>query len=300
MENNNILTIIKIHRPNLSENSLKTYNSTLVNLYYSVYPNDKLISSVKFFNFDDFINFLKDTPYNKRKSKLSALVVITNSNKENPNPYQTLMMEDIHKWDAEQKKQIINPDTEQISQEEVKTILKKYEEVFNSKTSSIQDKQDYIILCLSSGAYIPPRRSLDWCELKFKNINKDTDNFIKTIGGKFPTFVLNKYKTNKSYGTTLIKIPPELVKILKKWLAIIKPINTETILFDKNMNPLTAVKFTQRLNKIFNGKISVNALRHSYTTEKYEDVEMPPLEEIEETAKLMGHSLTQHLEYIKK
>ena len=36
------------------------------------------------------------------------------------------------------------------------------------------------------------------------------------------------------------------------------------------MNPLSSVKLNQRINKIFSDrKVSVNALRHSYLTDKY-------------------------------
>ena len=47
-----------------------------------------------------FINYLKDTEYNKRKTILASLVVISNSK-----DYNTLMLEDIEKHKAEQLKQ---------------------------------------------------------------------------------------------------------------------------------------------------------------------------------------------------
>ena len=62
-------------------------------------------------------------------------------------------------------------------------------------------------------------------------------------------------------------MPRALQTILKKWVNI-NP--TKTLLFDANMNALSSVKLNQRINKIFHEKkVSVNALRHSYLTDKY-------------------------------
>ena len=64
-------------------------------------------------------------------------------------------------------------------------------------------------------------------------------------------------------------------------------------MFDKNFEPLTAVKLNQRLNKIFDGKkISVNALRHTFLTEKYGDI----VEDMED----MGSSINMVTTYVKK
>jgi hypothetical protein len=62
---------------------------------------------------------------------------------------------------------------------------------------------------------------------------------------------------------------------------------------------MTNVKLSQRLNKIFDGlKISTGLLRHIYLTEKLKDV--PKLQELEQLASDMGHSLKEQLEYVKK
>jgi len=56
---------------------------------------------------------------------------------------------------------------------------------------------------------------------------------------------------------------------------------------------LTSVKLNQRLNKIFGGKkISVNALRHTFLTEKYQDLP----DDLQE----MGSSVSMATTYIKK
>jgi len=55
---------------------------------------------------------------------------------------------------------------------------------------------------------------------------------------------------------------------------------------------------SQRLNKIFDGlKISTGMLRHIYISSKLKDV--PKLQELEQMAHDMGHSVSEALEYIK-
>ena len=110
-------------------------------------------------------------------------------------------------------------------------------------------------------------------------------------------FCFNQYKTAKFYHKQDVEVPVTLKTVLNKWTKLI---NNDYLLFDSNNNPLTPVKLNQRLNKIFDGKISVNALRHSFLTDKYLNKPMTNLKDMNETAKEMGHSVMQALEYVKK
>ena len=90
---------------------------------------------------------------------------------------------------------------------------------------------------------------------------------------------------------------PIRLKILKKWVSI-NP--TNYLLYDNAGKKLTPVKLNQRLNKIFNGrKISVNALRHGYLTDKYGDM-IQKNKEIDETMTDMGSSKSMLNTYLKK
>ena len=58
-----LINLIKQNRPKLSASSINTYVSTLKNLYFQVYPADKLekkIEIAKFYNHKDFIDYLAD------------------------------------------------------------------------------------------------------------------------------------------------------------------------------------------------------------------------------------------------
>jgi len=158
--------------------------------------------------------------------------------------------------------------------------------------SDLQDIQNYIILCLTSGIYIPPRRSLDWTEFKIKNINKSEDNYLDKN-----EFVFNRYKTARFYNEQRVTCPKPLLSILKKW---IKTSNNDYLLFDSNGGKLTSVKLNQRLNRIFGKACSVNILRHVYLTDKFGD-EIERGRVMSNTAEAMGTSSQQVIgTYIKK
>lgn len=307
---------LRENRPNLSNNSVKTYTSILKNLYKKVYPNVPLDLD-NFKNQDKFIKHLEDIDGSKRKTYLSALVVVCGDDCEK---YSTLMNEDGVKYNQEQKKQKrTEKQTENwIEQDELQNIISNLEveanKIFkkgaklpsdpsdpkrNWSMEDLQIAQNYILLCLVSGQYIPVRRSLEWAEMKISNFSEDT-NSLEMPKRKPWKFVMRRYKTQKFHGDQEVIIPPELKKILTKWLKLLNQIcpDNEYLLIDKNCNKLSSVKITQRLNKIFGKNASVNILRHSFVTDKYKD--MPSLQELQEEASDMGHSLTEHLEYIKK
>ena len=141
-----------------------------------------------------------------------------------------------------------------------------------------------------SGIYIPPRRNLDYCEFKIKNVDKEKDNYLDKN-----SLVFNTYKTAKFYGEQRIEIPKELKSILTKW---IKLNDTDHLLFDINGSKLTSVKLTQRLNKIFGKHSGANLLRHLYLTERFSDT-IKKNNEIDDTMEEMGSSASQLKTYVK-
>lgn len=285
-------------RPNLSKQSVKTYVSILKNLYSKVFPGSAL--DIKKFDDDSkVIQHLKSIEPNKRKTILSALVIITNK----PS-YRNLMLEDISKYNEEQHKQTKNEKQSEswVETDNIKTLLKQLENeaklVYKKvkqqplNVSDLQTVQNYIIMALLGGQYIPPRRSKDYVEFKIKNINKSEDNYMDKN-----KFVFNNYKTAKTYGQQVVEIPSALQRIIKKWISI-NP--TDYLLFDSNKNKLSNVKLNQRLNKLFDHKkVGVNQLRHTYLSDKYQTSIETNKAMAEDLAK-MGSSTIQEKVYIKK
>ena len=79
-------------KPSLSQSSITTYHSILKSLYTKVFhSNDIEINKLKQ-DTDKILDFLKDLPFNKRKTTLSALLIISPNEKR----YRDLILQDIH------------------------------------------------------------------------------------------------------------------------------------------------------------------------------------------------------------
>jgi integrase len=285
--------IIKHKRPALSDSSITTYNSILKNLYKHCFGTGD-IDTQKFDDTDKILSYLKEVPANKRKTILSALVIMTDEKK-----YRTLMLEDIKEYNQD-----IGTQEKSESQKEnwvegtdIKSLweqLKHTADLLYKKphltTNDLQEIQNFIILSLLGGIFISPRRSKDFCDFKIKNIDTSKDNFIKKN-----ELIFNSYKTSKFYGEQKIEIPPALKSILNKWIKV-NP--SDWLLFDSNMNPLSSVKMNQRLNKLFGKKVSVNLLRHSFLTDKYGET-IKKNKEIADTMEQMGSSSNMLKTYVK-
>ena len=285
-------------KPSLSPSSLKTYHSILKSLYSKVFQSNT-IDILKFKeDTNKILEYLKDLPFNKRKTTLSALLIINPNEKR----YRDMMLNDINTYNQEQKQQIMNEKQEDnwITEDQIKhkwEMAKKNAMLLYKKQhlslADLQDIQTFVILSLLSGVFIPPRRLLDYCEpFKIKNINLDKDNYMDK-----KNLIFHTYKTAKYYGRQEVVLPLPLKKILLKWISI-NP--TDYLLFDSQMKPLSSVKLNQRLVKLFdNKKIGVNMLRHIYLSTKYQPLATMN-KELENDFKQMGSSIAQTNVYIKK
>jgi hypothetical protein len=283
---------IKDKRSTLSDSSLTTYSSILRSLFKKIYGDGEIDFS-KFNEADKILEYLKDLTPSKRKTVLSALVIITDNKK-----YRDQMLTDVRDYNKEISKQE-KTDTQEanwVTQKEVEDMyneLKRNANLIykkeNKTPNDLQVLQNFIILALFK--LIAPRRSKDYVDFKIKNVDKEKDNYMDK--GKF---VFNSYKTAKTYGKQEVPISKELTTIINKWVKV-NP--TDYLLFDVNMNPLSSVKLNQRFNRIFDGKkIAVNALRHSYLTDKYAD-DMKKKNVMSNDMTNMGSSLSQAETYIK-
>ncbi len=289
---------LKAKRANLSEGSLKTYNSLLKSIYKSCFGNVKEPEIKNFKDTKKILEFLKPKTLSSRKTYLASLVCIAPDVKE----YKDMMNEDMINYKHEIDKQQLNDKQARanITSEEIRAIyedLKKTAEHLYKKSkltnSDLQYIQDYIIVSLLGGVHIVPRRSLDFVEMKIRNIDKDNDNYIDK-----KQFVFHKFKTAKFHeGGQTLEIPLVLRKILNKWISVI-PENVDYLLFNGGLDKLSNVTLNQRLNRIFKGPISINQMRHTYLTEKYGAM-MQKQKEMAETMEDMGSSDKQAKVYVK-
>jgi hypothetical protein len=212
--------ILREKRPHLTDNSVKTYKSVLNNIWRKAYDSDEEMTMDKFNNTEHILSCLVDEPINTRKTKLAALVVLT----DNKTYYQP-MIDDIKLLKTEMIKQQKNEKQQEnmISMEAVDNIYKNLEshaKLYLSKpkltSAEINEIQKWILVCLTSGLFIAPRRSADW-NMKWKNYDEDKDDYVDV---KNSQFVFNSYKTVKIYGKVKIDIPKSLKLILNKWFKI--------------------------------------------------------------------------------
>ena len=285
-----IISILKQKRPNLHDKSVKTYASLLKNImknmnYEHVEDLDKEPKKV--------IEFLKHKyeSINGLKTRLSALYVITENK-----AYHTDMMTNIEKYNTETNKQEKNQKQKDnwMTSEDIQTIYDNLETktkpLFKKKdlsTKELLQIQDFVILSLFT--LIPPRRIMDYIEMKINNISTNKNNFIKGN-----SLVFNTYKTSKQKGQQKINIPKELKSILTKYIKLIAD-KSDYLLFNNKFQKLSTPNMTLRLNKIFGKKVSVNMLRHIYLSEKHAD----NLKDMKQDFESMGSSLKQSAVYIK-
>jgi len=287
-----IADILRTKRPNLTASSCKTYCSSLVNLAKQIKGNDETIG-VDWFsqNEKEILEFLEKKEPKLRKGTLSALFVLTDIE-----TYREQMLKDcklVNENNKEQKKsdkEALNWVTQDMIKEKYTQFKQQVDDMIESKLIHHNTFINFFLVALLGGVLMPPRRSLDYAEMKVRNFDEDKDNYIKN-----GTMVFNIYKTAKKYGKQIVKIPKELVPYIKKWTKYQK---NDYLLFANNDKPLNSSQITKLLNTIFGKKVSVDILRHVYLSNYYKDI--PNLKDMVKIAADMGHSISQALEYVKK
>jgi hypothetical protein len=290
-----IQEILRKNKPDVKESSIKTYSNIVGKLCKNLelhFEEDVFIR-----NKAKVMEYLKNIPISTQRSVISAIIAI------HPDEHFKELLDRANEDYNAQKATGEATQKERdnwVSQDEIADKLKELRRLSKSVSSKkemtskdYQTLQNYLILALTSGYYIPPRRLADFTNLKINNINHETDNYIKD----YNILILNIYKTAGKYGEQEVHLPPKLVKIIDKFLEQTEHINRDYMLFDNYYQPLTSVKLNQRLNSIFDGKkISTNNFRHSYLTEKFGD----NYNSLKDTATMMGTSVgTIQGHYIK-
>ena len=299
--NADLAELMKKNKADIAKNTLRTYASLLRNLYYNSTgkPKEEAIDMSWYHDEDTVLKALENKPAGVRKTILAGLMALVG--KEGSAKYRKQMMDDRDEYDEWVKKQEMSDRQKQNWKtfDEVSRVVQEYEararKIMNDGTILPSERRilvDWMILALTTGYYFPPRRSMDYFLMKFREFDKKEDNFLDKN-----TFVFNKYKTAKTYNQQSMEIPKSFRPLLSKYIKTI-PDGVNTLLYDAHGNEMYAVKITQRLNSIFGAKVSVSMLRHIFLTSKLGDV--PPLKQLEELAENMGHSVSQQLEYIKR
>jgi len=294
--NKEISKLIVEKRPESSKSTVRTYTS-LLSTFVRKSIGEVGIEEIKEY-FDNTERVLenenKDASLSSRKTLLSALYVVTGKME-----YRTLMMTvaSEHTKEIRQQKKNEKQAKNWMSYEEVMSVVEKYRKdtvgLFRSKEPLVGPEfmkaQKYIILALTTGVYIPPRRSLDWTQMNLRNADA-SNNFIDKSNFHFVT-----YKTAKTYGKQVVEMPRALRMLLTKWMKI-NP--SDYLLVNMSGGRMSNSELVHQLNAIFEKNVSTTLLRNIYITNKFGD--MPKLKDMEAVAEKMGHNVSMQMKYIKR
>lgn len=286
---------IKGNRPNLSASSLRTYSYVLKKLL------DQLKMPVKDYekildNPRKVLDLLKDQTPQSRKTVLAVLISLFGKTDKTDMFHQQMLM------DAQKYNDVLKSQNKTVKQQEnwmswdeitkvYQYLYKKLSPLFKKQTLLKKDILELVdLVMLAVYVLMPPRRSSDFVNMKIKNYNTETDNYVNMKKGEL---VFNNYKTDKTYGRQVVKMSPKLKTLLKKWMAV-NP--TDYLLFDTKFNPLTQSRLTVKMNNLFGKNISTSLLRHIYITDVVLK-DAPLLREREEIAREMAHSLGTQDQY---
>jgi len=299
-----IIKTLKEKKPSISPSSLKTYSSTLNAFYYKNHPAKSPMNIDWFNNQEKIINLLKDYNINSRKTMYSAIIAMIDKS----DLYKKAMMADITTKNNENISQLKSK-TQEENWIEYPEIIKKVDlEIKKNKALLISRSGDLsakemerltllMILCLTTGKFIPPRRNMDWNLMKYKNYDEKTDNYVDIdIHEHKYDFVFNKYKTDKTYHEQRIAIPLGLQPIMIDYIKHLD--EGDYLLSKRNGSPFAQNDIGKLLSEFFGKKIGTSMLRHIYLSNLYKDI--PALSQMQKVATEMGHSTNMALEYIKK
>lgn len=257
------------------------------------------------------LNFLKDKesileqinskkPNTKRTYLISIVSAVKNSeNKQIKKLYDFYypMLEQLNKDFTDNTKKTDNEVENWITDEELNEIKENCDKIVDDIKGKrkIDDKQyDKLLDCLVLALYtkIAPRRSLDYVEMVVdKPQENQTTNYY--YQGKF---FFNRFKTQKTYKQQITEVPTELNEIIKLYLKHKKGDTNKLLVNVKGIPFKSSTDMTNRLNKIFDKKVSSSLLRKQFLTNKYGSI----IDELEKDTTNMATSVGTALNnYIK-
>lgn len=255
--------------------------------------------------------YISSFQYKTKRSYYIAIVVYLKAIGKDSTFYDNCVKEMGKKIEDDDKKNIASDKEKQniVKREEIERILINLEDIIadlESKSKMVmkyfRTLQNYLIVNLYF--LIPPIRN-DYVAVDvYETLPFLTSNSKNYISLHEHTLILNRYKTDKKYGSITIKLPVKIIEIIRKLFQVRGSIFTElkgetALLLNANLKRMSKVNLIQNLNTIFRRKVSVTMLRKSYISEKYPVVHT--IQDMETDASIMGHSVAlQQSTYRKK
>lgn len=245
--------------------------------------------------------YLEPFAYKTKRSYYIALVVYLKAIGKSSDFYDNCIKKMWEEIQTQDKKNEPNQKERNniVKKTEIESILKNLEE--NISKLEQQNKlnmkyfrtvQNYLILNLYY--LIPPMRNDYVLVDVYETLPVFTSNEKNYISLQEEKLIINRYKTDRTYGQITIKLPVRIRDLVRKIFRqreeIFPKLRGEVaLLINSELNRMSKVNLIQNLNTIFKRKVSVTMLRKSYISEKY-PVEHT-IEDMERDAKTMGHSV---------
>ena len=192
-------------------------------------------------------------------------------------------------YQKEQKDYYTNLDVElSITEEEIEDRIKELREAY-AKSKYWMDRQDLLMILIY--ARCPPRNELRI--LKKKDYDKDTDNYID----EDYNIVENEYKLSSRKKTQhIIPIKDEEIK------KLIDEVETTYIIIPRYRSirdkPINKTAYIAVVKSVCCG-VTSGVLRQLYAS-KIAEYDKEYMQKQEEAAKVLGHSMPVHINYIKR
>ncbi len=295
-----LIKMIKEKRPNLKDNSLRSYLITLRKL-----NNEKPVKNLNYLKkTDEIMDQINKFSLPTQRNKLTSLLVVLSAYQkeefDSAENYYRKQLEDRNKEYNELISTHSKSDKQEknwVTLEELKKIMKQYK-----KEAFENPNKKNVMKYLVSALYLlqPPKR-LIYSNMKIINNRKDNDgktNYLLNLGRNKKYFILNSYKTESKHGKKEILIPKDINSIINMWL---KYNNTDNFLLNTKGENISSNGLGKYIKKLFEktGKeITINLLRNIFVSE---NVNLDVLKKNQEIADSMNHSTgTQQSVYLKK
>ena len=306
---------------NIKANSLKAYLISLQKTHDFIEGEGELEDLNFLKNEEEVVEKLQDLKLSTQKNYLSAIIVALDAMNDEGDYDSELEyyrgylaeLQKQHQEEQEKQQKTKSQDENWASMKELRKVMNKYKtDIMERELLTKQELnrkqfdlvQKWVVANLFLDDENPPTR-LDYAPMKvikeedFQKLSdeeKDDANYLVLKSRNKKYFHFGEYKTAKKYGANVIPVGKKLNSVLNIWLRI-NP--TDSLLLNSQGKPQTANGLGKYITKVFEPtgkKIGVNMLRHIFITEKF----APQLDEKQEVAKKMGHSVgTQEL-YAKK
>jgi hypothetical protein len=295
--------LIRKNKPDIKQSSIDRYVACLSHLWDDAFKGTGAEFNHKLFFADHerVMKALDKKGLSTRKTMLAAIMSIASGEKETiVKIYRERMLADSESYKKKEAEHKMS-DGQKDNWVDWQQVLKSYEDLgkrvawvwkAEPKKEHLIVLQKYVIL--SCYVLIPPRRSKDYTDLKWRDYDEKKDNYWDAKGKRL---VFNDYKTQKHYGTQTVGAPKPLESIITKWIKLLKKgeVDGPYLFFTESGNKLTSAHMAKLLGGIFGKKVGVNILRHSYITCNLG----PKLKELEKVAEEMGHSTEEQKLYRK-